>query len=61
MGTAHLKLDKLESECEVREIIEIFDGRKPTGGKLEVKVRLREPLSGQDLQTVTENWLVLEH
>ncbi|OXB54734.1 hypothetical protein ASZ78_011052 [Callipepla squamata] len=61
VGTAHLKLDKLESECEVREIIEIFDGRKPTGGKLEVKVRLREPLSGQDLQTITENWLVLEH
>ncbi|XP_010154361.1 PREDICTED: coiled-coil and C2 domain-containing protein 1B [Eurypyga helias] len=61
VGTAHLKLEKLESECEVREIIEIFDGRKPTGGKLEVKVRLREPLGGQDLQTVTENWLVLEH
>ncbi|NXY46522.1 C2D1B protein, partial [Ceuthmochares aereus] len=60
VGTAHLKLEKLESECEVREIIEIFDGRKPTGGKLEVKVRLREPLSDQDLQTVTENWLVLE-
>ncbi|NWZ20212.1 C2D1B protein, partial [Asarcornis scutulata] len=60
VGTAHLKLDKLESECEVREIIEIVDGRKPTGGKLEVKVRLREPLSGQDLQTITENWLVLE-
>ncbi|KAF1464975.1 Coiled-coil and C2 domain-containing protein 1B, partial [Pygoscelis antarcticus] len=60
VGAAHLKLEKLESECEVREIIEIFDGRKPTGGKLEVKVRLREPLSGQDLQTITENWLVLE-
>jgi coiled-coil and C2 domain-containing protein 1 len=37
-----------------------LDGRKPTGGKLEVKVRLREPLSSQDVQTVTENWLVLE-
>lgn len=61
VGTAHLKLDKLESECEIREIIEVLDGRKPTGGKLEVKVRLREPLTGQDLQTITENWLVLEH
>ncbi|XP_053169623.1 coiled-coil and C2 domain-containing protein 1B [Hemicordylus capensis] len=61
VGTAHLKLDKLESECEIREIIEVLDGRKPTGGKLEVKVRLREPLSGQDLQTITENWLILEH
>ncbi|XP_054835106.1 coiled-coil and C2 domain-containing protein 1B isoform X2 [Eublepharis macularius] len=61
VGMAHLKLDKLESECEIREIIEVLDGRKSTGGKLEVKVRLREPLSGQDLQTITENWLVLEH
>nr|XP_003220334.1 PREDICTED: coiled-coil and C2 domain-containing protein 1B [Anolis carolinensis] len=61
VGTANLKLDKLESECEIREIIEVMDSRKPTGGKLEVKVRLREPLTGQDLQTITENWLVLEH
>ncbi|XP_072505562.1 coiled-coil and C2 domain-containing protein 1B isoform X2 [Notamacropus eugenii] len=60
VGTAHLKLERLETECEIREILEVLDGRKPTGGKLEVKVRLREPLSGQDMQTVTENWLVLE-
>lgn len=60
VGTAHLKLERLEHECEIREIVEVLDGRKPTGGKLEVKVRLREPLSGQDVQTVTENWLVLE-
>ncbi|KAG8132408.1 hypothetical protein E2320_010269 [Naja naja] len=61
VGAAHLKLDKLESECEIREIVEVLDSRKPTGGKLEVKVRLREPLIGQDLQTITENWLVLEY
>ncbi|KAM4872132.1 coiled-coil and C2 domain-containing protein 1B [Thomomys bottae] len=60
VGTAHLKLERLENECEIREILEVLDGRKPTGGKLEVKVRLREPLSGQDMQMVTENWLVLE-
>uniref|UniRef100_K9J306 Coiled-coil and C2 domain-containing protein 1B n=1 Tax=Desmodus rotundus TaxID=9430 RepID=K9J306_DESRO len=60
VGTAHLKLERLENECEIREILEVLDGRKPTGGKLEVKVRLRQPLSGQDMQTVTENWLVLE-
>ncbi|XP_032074589.1 coiled-coil and C2 domain-containing protein 1B isoform X2 [Thamnophis elegans] len=61
VGAAHLKLDKLESECEIREIVEVLDSRKPTGGKLEIKVRLREPLTGQDLQTITENWLVLEY
>ncbi|KAI7810192.1 putative coiled-coil and C2 domain-containing protein 1B, partial [Triplophysa rosa] len=60
VGAAHLKLEKLESESEVREIIEVMDGRKATGGRLEVKVRLREPLSGQDLQTITERWLMLE-
>ncbi|XP_027800861.2 coiled-coil and C2 domain-containing protein 1B [Marmota flaviventris] len=60
VGTAHLKLERLENECEIREIVEVLDGRKPTGGKLEVKVRLREPLNGQDVQMVTENWLVLE-
>nr|AAH16880.1 CC2D1B protein [Homo sapiens] len=37
VGTAHLKLERLENECEIREIVEVLDGRKPTGGKLEVK------------------------
>nr|XP_044995189.1 coiled-coil and C2 domain-containing protein 1B [Jaculus jaculus] len=60
VGTAHLRLERLEKECEIREILEVLDGRKPTGGKLEVRVRLREPLSGQDVQMVTENWLVLD-
>ncbi|XP_073419703.1 coiled-coil and C2 domain-containing protein 1B isoform X2 [Dendrobates tinctorius] len=60
IGTASVKLDKLETQCEIREIVEVFDGRKPTGGKLEVKIRLREPLNGQDLQTVTEKWLVMD-
>ncbi|XP_061094950.1 coiled-coil and C2 domain-containing protein 1B-like [Conger conger] len=60
MGCALLKLDKLERESEMREIIEVTEGRKTTGGRLEVRVRLREPLSGQDLQITTERWLVLE-
>lgn len=38
-----------------------MNGRKPTGGRVEVKVRLREPLSGQDMQTSTERWLVINH
>ncbi|XP_022524020.2 coiled-coil and C2 domain-containing protein 1B isoform X1 [Astyanax mexicanus] len=60
IGTALVKLEKLETESEVREIVEVMDGRKASGGRLEVKVRLREPLSGQDLQTVSERWLVLD-
>uniref|UniRef100_A0AAQ5YQI3 C2 domain-containing protein n=1 Tax=Amphiprion ocellaris TaxID=80972 RepID=A0AAQ5YQI3_AMPOC len=54
IGTALVKLDKLESQSEIREIVEVMDGRKATGGRVEVKVRLREPLSGQDMQSSTE-------
>uniref|UniRef100_A0A3B4Z2T5 Coiled-coil and C2 domain-containing protein 1B n=1 Tax=Seriola lalandi dorsalis TaxID=1841481 RepID=A0A3B4Z2T5_SERLL len=60
VGTALVKLDKLESQSEIREIVEVMDGRKPTGGRVEVKIRLREPLSGQDTQTSTERWLVID-
>ncbi|XP_054914223.1 coiled-coil and C2 domain-containing protein 1B [Poeciliopsis prolifica] len=60
VGSALIKLDKLESQSEIREIVEVMDGRKHTGGRIEVKVRLREPLSGQDVQTSTERWLVID-
>ncbi|XP_029286424.1 LOW QUALITY PROTEIN: coiled-coil and C2 domain-containing protein 1A [Cottoperca gobio] len=60
VGTAQLKLEALEKHSDIREIIEVMDGRKATGGKLEVRVKIREPLSGVDLQPVTEKWLVLD-
>nr|XP_019939661.1 PREDICTED: coiled-coil and C2 domain-containing protein 1A [Paralichthys olivaceus] len=59
VGTAQLKLEALDNHCDIREIIDVMDGRKATGGKLEVRVKIREPLSGVDLQPVTEKWLVL--
>ncbi|XP_077580609.1 coiled-coil and C2 domain-containing protein 1B [Stigmatopora nigra] len=60
IGTAHIKLEQLDSHSEIREIVEVMDGRKPTGGRVEVRVRLREPLSGQDVQASVERWLVVE-
>ncbi|XP_075773301.1 coiled-coil and C2 domain-containing protein 1A isoform X2 [Pelodiscus sinensis] len=60
VGAAQLKLEALETTCELREIVELLDGRRPTGGKLEVIVRLREPLSSQQLETSTEKWLVID-
>ncbi|KAF1567068.1 Coiled-coil and C2 domain-containing protein 1A, partial [Eudyptes schlegeli] len=59
IGTAQLKLEALETTCEVRKIVELLDGRRPTGGKLEVIVRIREPLGSQQLETRTERWLVI--
>ncbi|XP_053907758.1 coiled-coil and C2 domain-containing protein 1A isoform X2 [Cuculus canorus] len=60
LGAAQLKLEALETVCEVREILELLDGRRPTGGKLEVVVRLREPLSAAQMEPRTERWLVVD-
>ncbi|XP_051684002.2 coiled-coil and C2 domain-containing protein 1A isoform X3 [Oryctolagus cuniculus] len=60
LGTAQLKLDALETACEVRDVLEVLDGRRPTGGRLEVMVRIREPLTAQQLETTTERWLVID-
>ncbi|XP_055060161.2 coiled-coil and C2 domain-containing protein 1A [Misgurnus anguillicaudatus] len=60
VGNAQLKLEALENQCEIREIIDVLDGRKATGGKLEVRVKIREPLGGAQLQPVTEKWLVID-
>jgi len=40
--------------------LQVLDGRKATGGKLEVRVKIREPLSGVQMQPVTEKWLVID-
>ncbi|KAK1799160.1 hypothetical protein P4O66_007413 [Electrophorus voltai] len=60
VGSAELKLDSLESECAIRQLVEVFKRRTPSGGHLEVRVRIREPLGGPQSQTVTEKWLVLD-
>ncbi|XP_075715272.1 coiled-coil and C2 domain-containing protein 1A [Rhinoderma darwinii] len=60
LGTAHLKLEALDNSCEIRDILEVMEGRRPTGGKLEVCVRIREPFTSQQLSSSTEKWLVIE-
>lgn len=34
--------------------------RKKTGGKIEIQVNLREPLTGEDIVKRSERWLVLD-
>lgn len=37
-----------------------MDGRKANGGKLEVKIRLRNPILTTQVQHTDEKWLVIE-
>lgn len=61
LGEASIKIENLESKCEIHASVDVVDNRKPTRGKLELKVRLREPLQGQEVEVVEEKWLVVDH
>lgn len=36
-----------------------MDGRKVVGGKLEVKIRIRNPILSKQVVTETEKWLII--
>ncbi|CAG8836489.1 9571_t:CDS:2, partial [Racocetra persica] len=60
LGKAQLKLDSLAGKAEIHEVLDLVDNnRKPTGGKLEVRLRLRSPLLKPDIIQKTEKWLVV--
>lgn len=37
-----------------------MDGRKSVGGKLEVKLKLRDPLKNKQVEEVKEKWLIID-
>nr|CAD7428817.1 unnamed protein product [Timema monikensis] len=61
IGTANVKLQPLESKCIIHDSFDLVNGRKPIGGKLEVKVRIRNPIVVKQVEQVTEKWLVIDH
>ena len=38
-----------------------MDGRKTAGGKLEVKIRLRNPILTKQIEQNTDKWLAIDH
>ncbi|XP_031630531.1 coiled-coil and C2 domain-containing protein 1-like isoform X2 [Contarinia nasturtii] len=60
IGTANVKLQPLETSCEIHESFDLMDGRKTVGGKLEVKIRVRNPILSKQVVNESEKWLVLE-
>jgi len=38
-----------------------MDGRKAVGGKVEVKIRIRDPYVTKQVEEVKEKWLVIDH
>ncbi|XP_018899694.2 coiled-coil and C2 domain-containing protein 1-like isoform X2 [Bemisia tabaci] len=59
IGTAMVKLQPLEDKCTLHEAYDLMNGRKTVGGKLEVKIRIRNPIVNKHLEQVQEKWLVI--
>ncbi|CAG8534892.1 9206_t:CDS:2 [Acaulospora morrowiae] len=61
LGKAQVKLDSLANKSEIHEVVELVDNnRRPTGGKLEIRLRLRAPLLKADVISKTEKWLIID-
>lgn len=61
LGSVKVPLVGLETKCTLHDSFDLMDERKRmVGGKLEVKVRLRNPIVAKQLEKVTEKWLVID-
>ncbi|XP_013118274.1 coiled-coil and C2 domain-containing protein 1-like isoform X2 [Stomoxys calcitrans] len=60
IGTVTVKLQPLETKCDIHDTFDLMDGRKAVGGKLEVKVRVRNPILTKQMEHLNEKWLVLD-
>ncbi|XP_063705916.1 coiled-coil and C2 domain-containing protein 1-like isoform X2 [Culicoides brevitarsis] len=61
IGTVNLKVQPLETTCEIHDSFSIMDGRRQTGGKLEVKVRIRNPILTKQVEQINEKWVVIDY
>ncbi|XP_008193260.1 coiled-coil and C2 domain-containing protein 1-like isoform X1 [Tribolium castaneum] len=61
IGTATVKLQPLETQCELHDSFDLLEGRKKIGGKLEVRMRLRHPIVNQQVEQLHEKWLVIDN
>ncbi|KAI8837334.1 hypothetical protein BC829DRAFT_405150 [Chytridium lagenaria] len=62
-GRASIPLSSLLVKCEIHDVfplVDIANSRKNVPGKLEVKVKLRVPLTKQDVVKKEEKWIVLD-
>ncbi len=42
-------------------MFQLLDGRKSVGGKLEVKMLIRDPFSAKQVEETKEKWLIIDH
>ncbi|XP_015772326.1 PREDICTED: coiled-coil and C2 domain-containing protein 1-like [Acropora digitifera] len=63
LGQVPIKLSAFDNKCEIHECFDLMDtdrGRKAVGGKLEVRLRIREPVVDKDVKIEKWKWLVID-
>jgi len=60
IGTASVKIAPLETKCTIHDSYDLYDGRKPVGGKVEVKMRIRNGILAKEIEQAQEKWLVVQ-
>ncbi|XP_058461847.1 coiled-coil and C2 domain-containing protein 1-like isoform X1 [Malaya genurostris] len=60
IGTVTVKLQPLETQCEIHDSFPLMDGRKTVGGTLEVKIRVRNPILAKQIEQIKEKWLIID-
>ncbi|CAG0880169.1 unnamed protein product [Cyprideis torosa] len=60
LGTVHVKLQPLETKSTLHDSFDLLQGKKSIGGKLEVRLRIRNPLQGKEVETESHKWLVID-
>ena len=50
----------LETTCELHDTFSLMEGRRAVGGKVEVKIRIRNPILTKQVEKVEEKWLVIK-
>ncbi|ESO05589.1 hypothetical protein HELRODRAFT_191334 [Helobdella robusta] len=60
LGSVQIKLQPLEDKCIYHETYDLMEGRKAVGGKLEVKLRVRDPFVNKQVEEAREKWLVID-
>ncbi|CAO3670619.1 unnamed protein product [Rhizopus stolonifer] len=61
LGRAVISMDRLLTKSSISGSFDLLDSsRKKTGGKIDIQVNLRDPLSEEDTVKRSERWLILD-
>ena len=60
IGHVNVDLSPLKSRCTIFDSFPIMNGRREIGGKLQLRIKIREPLLAKQVEEIKEKWIVFD-